>query len=62
MGCNKFPRCRTIVSMKKVDELKQLAAAGKWPPASEEEAAKILTIENAEKKKPKRTAKKTAKE
>ena len=62
MGCNKFPRCRTIVSMKKLDELKALAAAGNWPPKTEEEAKKILAVEETEKKKPKRVAKKTAAE
>lgn len=62
LGCNKFPRCRTIVSMKKIDELKALAADGKWPPATEEEAKKILAPDEAEKKKTKRTAKKTEKE
>jgi DNA topoisomerase-1 len=36
LGCNKFPRCRTIVSMKKLDDLKKLQAEGKWPPATEE--------------------------
>jgi len=60
LGCNKFPRCRTIVSMKKIDELKELAAAGKWPPATEEEAKKILAVEPAPKKTTKRVAKKTA--
>ena len=62
MGCNKFPRCRTIVSMKKLDELKALAAAGNWPPKTEEEAKKILAVEETEKKKPKRVAKKAAAE
>jgi len=57
MGCNKFPRCRTIVSMKKLDELKALTAVGKWPPATEEEAKKILAVEET----PPKTAKKTAK-
>jgi DNA topoisomerase-1 len=62
LGCNKFPKCRTIVSMKKIDELKALAAAGKWPPANEEEAKKIFAAEDAEKKKTKRTTSKAAKE
>ncbi len=62
LGCNKFPRCRTIVSMKKIDELKELAAAGKWPPATEEEAKKILGTGEPEKKTAKRTAKKADKE
>jgi DNA topoisomerase I len=62
MGCNKFPRCRTIVSMKKLDELKALVAAGHWPPKTEDEAKKILAVEESEKKKPKRGAKKAAAE
>jgi DNA topoisomerase-1 len=61
LGCNKFPKCRTIVSMKKIDELKQLAAAGKWPPATDEEAARILATDDAEKK-VRRSTKKTVKE
>ena len=32
MGCNKFPRCRTIVSIKKLDELKALQERGKMAP------------------------------
>ena len=42
LGCNKFPRCRTIVSMKQLDQLKQLQAEGKWPPADKEQAEAVL--------------------
>jgi DNA topoisomerase-1 len=42
LGCNRFPRCRTIVSIKQVDELKALQAAGQWPPQNAEQADKIL--------------------
>jgi DNA topoisomerase I len=42
LGCNRFPRCRTIVSMKQIDELKALQAAGQWPPQTAEQADKIL--------------------
>jgi ssDNA-binding Zn-finger/Zn-ribbon topoisomerase 1 len=42
MGCNQFPRCRTIVSAQELDNLKDLQAAGKWPPATPEEAEAIL--------------------
>jgi len=59
LGCNKFPRCRTIVSMKKLDELKALQAEGKWPPADTEEGKKITSVANVAKKKTAR--KKTAK-
>jgi DNA topoisomerase-1 len=56
LGCNKFPRCRTIVSMKKLDELKKLQAEGKWPPATEEELKQILASDAEERPK---TRKKT---
>ena len=42
LGCNKFPRCRTIVSAKGVDRLKELQAQGQWPPKSPEQAQEIL--------------------
>jgi DNA topoisomerase-1 len=57
MGCNRFPRCRTIVSMKKLDELKELQEQGKWPPKDIEEGKAIASV----KKEPKKTKKKTAK-
>jgi len=59
LGCNKFPRCRTIVSMKKLDELKELQAQGKWPPKDIEEGKKIASV--AKETKNKTTKKKTAK-
>ena len=49
LGCNKFPRCRTIVSMKKLDELKALAAEEKWPPATDEQANQILAVSQSDK-------------
>jgi DNA topoisomerase-1 len=42
MGCNRYPRCRTIVSIKQKDELLKLQAEGKWPPKTAEEADVIL--------------------
>jgi DNA topoisomerase-1 len=42
MGCGRFPKCRTIVSIKQLDHLKQLQSEGKWPPKTPEEAEKIL--------------------
>jgi DNA topoisomerase-1 len=42
LGCNRFPRCRTIVSMKALDRLKELQARGEWPPATPEQAQAIL--------------------
>lgn len=42
LGCNRFPKCRTIVSFKELDHLKQLQAAGQWPPQTPEQAEEIL--------------------
>lgn len=50
MGCNKFPRCRTIISVKELDNLKKLQADGQWPPATREEAEKILGRKKAKEK------------
>ena len=61
MGCNRFPRCRTIVSMKKLDELKKLQEEGKWPPNDIEEGRAISSVKKEAKKTKKKTKKKTAK-
>jgi len=42
LGCGRFPKCRTIISIKELDHLKQLQSAGQWPPETWEEADKIL--------------------
>jgi DNA topoisomerase-1 len=42
LGCGKFPKCRTIISIKELDHLKQLQSAGQWPPETWEEADEIL--------------------
>ncbi len=42
LGCNKFPKCRTIISHKQLDKLKQLQEAGQWPPKTWEEADMLL--------------------
>ena len=47
MGCNRFPRCRTIVSVKQLDHLKELQSAGQWPPATLEQAEQILGVKKA---------------
>ncbi|MHC4120146.1 MAG: type I DNA topoisomerase [Planctomycetota bacterium] len=52
MGCNRFPKCRTIISIKQLDNLKELQTTGKWPPATHEEADELLG-----RKKPKAKAK-----
>ena len=56
MGCNKFPKCRTIVSIKQLDNLKKLQEDGIWPPETWEEADKLLGRKKAGAKK--KTAKK----
>jgi len=42
LGCNKFPKCRTIISDKQLEHLQQLQAAGQWPPETPEQADQIL--------------------
>jgi len=42
LGCSGFPKCRTIISIKQLDRLKQLQAEGQWPPETWEQADKIL--------------------
>jgi DNA topoisomerase-1 len=52
MGCGRFPKCRTIISIKQLDHLKQLQSAGQWPPKTLEEADQILGRKKAKKKEP----------
>ncbi len=61
MGCNKFPRCRTIISMKQLDNLKQLQEEGKWPPKTFEEADIMLGRKKAKKTKKAKKVKKAKK-
>ena len=42
LGCNKFPRCRTIVSIKQLDNLKKMQTEGIWPPENKEKADELL--------------------
>ena len=42
LGCNNFPRCRTIVNIKQMDKLKQLQEDGQWPPQTTEQVEMIL--------------------
>ncbi|MBN2212456.1 MAG: type I DNA topoisomerase [Sedimentisphaerales bacterium] len=42
LGCGRFPRCRTIVSIKQLDHLKELQSEGQWPPDSWEKADELL--------------------
>jgi len=63
MGCNKFPKCRTIVSIKQLDNLKKLQEEGIWPPDTWEKADELLGRKKSKKKtaKKKTAKKKTAK-
>jgi len=47
MGCGRFPKCRTIVSIKQLDHLKKLQSEGKWPPKTLEEADQLLGRKSA---------------
>jgi len=47
LGCNRFPKCRTIVSIKQLDRLKELQSAGQWPPETPEQADQILGRKSA---------------
>ena len=42
LGCGRFPKCRTIISIKQLDHLKKLQAEGNWPPKTLEEADLLL--------------------
>jgi len=49
LGCDRFPKCRTIISIKQLDHLKQLQSAGQWPPETPYEADRILGRKKAKK-------------
>jgi DNA topoisomerase-1 len=49
LGCNKFPKCRTIISIKQLEHLKQLQLSGQWPPQTPEQADEILGRTKTEK-------------
>jgi DNA topoisomerase-1 len=59
MGCNKFPRCRTIVKMEKLDILKDLQAKGQWPPKDEAQVKEILGAPEKPRRVPRKKASKT---
>jgi len=42
LGCGRFPKCRTIISYKQLDNLKRLQSEGQWPPETIEQAEKLL--------------------
>ena len=58
LGCNRFPKCRTIISYKELDHLKQLQSEGQWPPKTIEQAEEILGPQQAQSSR-KNKAKKT---
>ena len=49
LGCSSFPKCRTIISIKQLDRLKQLQSAKQWPPKTLEEVEQILVRDKAKK-------------
>ena len=50
LGCNRYPKCRTIISSKQLGHLRQLQTEGRWPPESWEEADKILGRKKSKKR------------
>jgi len=42
LGCNRFPKCRTIISGKQLDNLQKWQQQGIWPPKSPQEADELL--------------------
>ncbi len=42
LGCDRFPRCRTIVSIQQLDTLRHLQEEGRWPPKTIDEADALL--------------------
>ena len=55
MGCNKFPKCRNIISIKQLENLKRLQEKGVWPPDSIEKADELLGRNKKTAKKAKKT-------
>lgn len=42
LGCSRYPKCKTIVSIKYLDRLKELQSAGRWPTQTLDESKKLL--------------------
>jgi len=53
LGCNNFPKCRTIVSIKQLEKLKKLQSEGKWPPETDKEVYEILGTKKGKGRQPK---------
>ena len=61
MGCGRFPKCRTIISIKRLEPLKELQKEGKWPPKTTEEADVMLGRKKVKKTKKVKKVKKVKK-
>jgi DNA topoisomerase-1 len=59
LGCNRYPRCRTIVSIRQKDELLKLQSEGKWPPKTAEQANEILGKKSAPRRRARKSSKKS---
>jgi DNA topoisomerase-1 len=57
LACGRFPKCRTIISIKQLDRLKKLQAEGQWPPQTLEEANLLLGRKKTKKPKKAKAAK-----
>jgi len=57
LGCSRYPRCRTIVSIKQLEYLKQLQSEGNWPPKTIEGADQILGPRQAQSSRRKKATK-----
>jgi DNA topoisomerase-1 len=42
LACDKFPKCKTILNIEKLEELKKLQNEGRWPPSNPQEADELL--------------------
>jgi len=49
LGCSRYPKCRTIISIEQLDYLKKLQSEGNWPPKTIEGADEILGRKKATK-------------
>ncbi|MGE4286540.1 MAG: type I DNA topoisomerase [Phycisphaerae bacterium] len=61
LGCGRFPKCRNIISIKMMDELKELQEKGEWPPDTIEKADEMLGRKTSATKSTKKATKKTTK-
>ncbi len=57
LGCSRYPRCRTIISIEQLDYLKQLQSEGNWPPKTIEGADQLLGLRRAQSSRRKKATK-----